>query len=47
VEIAGALPKTTEVFYDDAHFTEHGSLMVADALAEYLLATEPLGQSEL
>ena len=44
VEIAGALPKTAEVFYDDAHFTEYGSGILADAFAEYLLATEPLGQ---
>jgi lysophospholipase L1-like esterase len=44
VDMASALPRTTKVFYDDAHFTEFGAAMLADRLAEYLLATEPLNQ---
>ena len=44
VDMAEMVPKTTKVFYDDAHFTEYGSTMVAERLAEYLLATEPLSQ---
>ena len=44
VEMADMVPKTAKVFYDDAHFTEYGSAIVAERLAEYLLNTEPLSQ---
>jgi lysophospholipase L1-like esterase len=44
VNMANMLPKTRQVFYDDAHFTEYGAAMVAERLAEYLLANEPLRQ---
>jgi lysophospholipase L1-like esterase len=42
VDLASALPKTTRVFYDDAHFTNHGATRVAEHLARYLLARDPL-----
>jgi lysophospholipase L1-like esterase len=42
VDIASSLPKTAEVFYDDAHYTERGSAMVAERVAGYLLGSEPL-----
>jgi hypothetical protein len=42
VDLASSLPRTDEVFYDDAHYTELGSAMVADRVAEYLLAREPM-----
>lgn len=45
VDLASALPKTTRVFYDDAHFTNHGATLVAEHLARYLLARDPLAAS--
>ena len=45
VDMAKMVPKTAKVFYDDAHYTEYGSTMVAERLAEYLLDKEPLSQS--
>ncbi len=41
VDLAGALPKTTEVFYDDVHFTERGSALVTEHLVSYLAAHPP------
>jgi hypothetical protein len=40
-DLAAALPKDGSVFYDDAHFTENGSRLVANALSRYLLARPP------
>jgi len=44
VDIASALPRTSEVFYDDAHYTELGASLVADRSSQYLLSTEPLSE---
>ncbi len=44
VDMAAMVPKTAQVFYDDAHFTDYGSAIVAERLAEYLLDKEPLSQ---
>ncbi len=35
-DLASRLPKTREFFYDDCHFTNAGSEMVASAVVEYL-----------
>lgn len=40
-DLASLLPKDTSVFYDDDHFTEEGSRMVADHLTRYLLERPP------
>ena len=42
VDMAVELPKSTTVFYDDAHFTEVGSAIMAQRLTAYLLEREPL-----
>jgi hypothetical protein len=42
VDLAKMLPSTTEVYYDDAHYTEFGAAIVADRMTEYLLETTPL-----
>ena len=42
VDAASRMPRTTEVFYDDAHFTEYGSTMLAGILADHLLEREAL-----
>ena len=44
VDLAEMVPRNEEVFYDDAHFTERGSAIVAARLAEYLLVSAPLSQ---
>src|SRR6185503_7256005 len=36
LDLAAAIPRTTENFYDDAHFTDAGARKVAEALAGYL-----------
>jgi lysophospholipase L1-like esterase len=36
IDLAGLLPRTAEVFYDDVHFTEAGAARVAAILADYL-----------
>ncbi len=35
IDLAAQIPKDTTVFFDDVHFTDRGSLMVADVLAAY------------
>jgi lysophospholipase L1-like esterase len=40
-DLASALPKDLTVFYDDVHFTEHGSRLVAEHLAEYFRSLPP------
>lgn len=40
LDAAGVMPRTMDVFYDDAHFTEAGSAMLAGLLAEHLLERE-------
>lgn len=42
LDAANELPKSTTVFYDDAHFTDRGSAMLAELLADYLLERKPL-----
>jgi lysophospholipase L1-like esterase len=42
VDMASEFPRNTTVFYDDAHFTEAGSAMLAQRLAAYLMKHEPL-----
>ncbi len=39
LDVAASLPRTTAVFYDDAHFTEHGSALLAGRIADYLLSS--------
>lgn len=35
IDLATMLPKNTSIFYDDAHFTDKGSLLVAEAIGNY------------
>ncbi len=42
VDLAEGIPRDAIHFYDDAHFSEAGSARVAELLADYLLAREPL-----
>jgi len=42
IDAASELPRTTEVFFDDAHFTEAGSARLAELIAQRLLADERL-----
>ncbi|MEE8473906.1 MAG: hypothetical protein V3T01_01055 [Myxococcota bacterium] len=42
VDAASRIPQTARVFYDDAHFTEHGSMLLAGILADQLLEREAL-----
>ena len=41
VDLAELLPADTTVFYDDVHFTEKGSGLVAEHLTQYFLTTSP------
>ncbi|MBI1786488.1 MAG: SGNH/GDSL hydrolase family protein [Acidobacteria bacterium] len=41
LDIAPALPKDLSSFFDDCHFTENGSRLVAQAVANYLLSKPP------
>jgi hypothetical protein len=36
LDLAGKIPKDSTVFYDDAHFTEHGAQRVAEEVSRYL-----------
>jgi lysophospholipase L1-like esterase len=42
LDLAERLPRTTDVFWDDVHFTEEGARRVADLVAGYLLERESL-----
>ena len=42
IEAASVIPKTTTVFWDDAHYTAEGARMLAALVTDYLLAHEPL-----
>ena len=42
LDTASRIPRTTQVFYGDAHFTEYGSMMLAGILADHLLEREAL-----
>ena len=41
IDLAGRLPKTTEIFYDDLHFTEAGSRQVARIVSDALKERPP------
>ena len=38
LDVAAAIPRTTDFFFDDAHFTEKGSAAMATLIADHLLA---------
>jgi hypothetical protein len=40
-----AIPRTARVFYDDAHFTDHGSKLVSEVVAKHLLTRQALRDS--
>jgi len=44
VDMAAMLPRTAQVHYDEAHYTEFGSAIVARRMAEYLLGSKPLSE---
>ena len=44
LDMAERVPRTVAAFYDDAHFTEQGSAIVAARLAEYLADRAPLSR---
>jgi lysophospholipase L1-like esterase len=37
LDAAAVMPRNVDVFYDDTHFTEHGSALLAGLLADHLL----------
>lgn len=41
IHVADKVPKDPLHFYDDVHFNDAGSLLVADVIADYLLARPP------
>jgi hypothetical protein len=41
IDLAARVPQDTSIFYDDDHFTERGSAIVADVIVEYLRARPP------
>jgi lysophospholipase L1-like esterase len=41
-DLAGAIPATREMFYDDDHFTTRGASLVADVLASAMMADGPV-----
>jgi hypothetical protein len=43
IDAASELPRNGSVFSDDAHFTELGSRMLAELVANHLLTTPPIG----
>jgi hypothetical protein len=45
LDSAAAMGRTTTIFYDDTHFTERGSAMLAGLISDYLLETPPLNQA--
>ena len=42
VDAASEMPRSAELFFDDAHFTEAGSARIAELIAHRLLVDEPL-----
>ncbi len=38
-DLAAAVPRTTDMFYDDMHFTEAGARRVAEAVADFLVTS--------
>ncbi|MCI0697053.1 GDSL-type esterase/lipase family protein [candidate division KSB1 bacterium] len=41
IDLASCVPQTTQVFYDDCHFTEFGAELVADIVVDYLSEKPP------
>lgn len=41
IDLASRVPQTTQVFYDDCHFTEFGAGLVADIVVDYLDSMPP------
>lgn len=41
-DLAAVIPKNTSSMFDDCHFNESGSRLVAQRLAEYILSKQPL-----
>jgi hypothetical protein len=41
LDVAQQIPSNAAVFYDDAHFTERGSAILTELVADYLLDHEP------
>jgi hypothetical protein len=41
IDLAAAIPKTADIFYDDAHYTEEGARQVAAVVEDYLLSQPP------
>lgn len=44
LDAAVRMERTTDNFYDDAHFTEKGSAILAGLISDYLLSRPPLNQ---
>jgi hypothetical protein len=44
IDLASMLPKDTGIFYDDCHFNDNGSWIVAEIVARYLLERAPLSE---
>jgi lysophospholipase L1-like esterase len=44
IDLAGEIPATLEMFYDDAHFTEKGAQRVARVVSEHLMRMDATGQ---
>jgi hypothetical protein len=45
IDLDPVLPKNTAAFYDDAHFNDQGSVMVADAIFQFLKQKAPFASS--
>jgi lysophospholipase L1-like esterase len=45
-DMAAAIPKDTSAFFDDSHYNDNGTRLVADYLAERLLASPPFNGTE-
>jgi lysophospholipase L1-like esterase len=44
IDLARLIPRDTSIFYDDAHFTEHGARTVAKAIVAYLRRSVPFSR---
>ncbi len=45
-DLASDVPKNTSAFYDDVHFNEAGSRLVAEHLKQYLMSKPPFGGAD-
>ena len=45
-DMAAAIPKDTSAFSDESHYNDNGTRLVADYLAERLLASPPFNGSK-